>query len=87
MKKKILITGVAGFIGSSIAKKFLDKGFKVFGVDNLSSGNLSNIPRKVEFIKFIMPPLIAICSLILFSSAFIYFHNPIEDKEKNELIN
>ena len=43
--------------------------------------------NKVEFIKFIMPPLIAICSLILFSSAFIYFHNPIEDKEKNELIN
>ena len=30
---------------------------------------------------------IAIFSLILLSSAFIYFHNPIENKEKNEQIN
>ena len=43
--------------------------------------------NKVAFLNFIMPPFIAIFSLILFSSAFIYFHNPIEDKEKNELIN
>ena len=43
--------------------------------------------KKVKFFKFIMPPFIAICSLILFSSIFIYFYNPIEDKEKKELIN
>ena len=43
--------------------------------------------KKVKFFKFIMPPFIAICSLILFSSIFIYFYNPVEDKEKNELIN
>ena len=29
-----------------------------------------------------MPPFIAICSLILISSSFIYFYNPVEDKEK-----
>ena len=59
------------------------------------TGILNNVPKKVRFgvvkkvkiINFIMPPFIAIFSLILFSSAFIYFHNPIEDKEKNELIN
>ena len=44
------------------------------------------INNKVKFFNFIMPPFIAICSLILFSSTFIYFYNPIEDKEKNELI-
>ena len=30
---------------------------------------------------------IAICSLILCTTTFIYFYNPVEDKEKNELIN
>ena len=43
--------------------------------------------NKVKIINFIIPPFIAICSLILLSSAFIYFHNPIENKEKNEQIN
>ena len=43
--------------------------------------------KKVKFLNFIMPPFIAICSLIVFSSIFIYFYNPLEDKEKNELIN
>jgi len=43
--------------------------------------------KKVKFLNFIMPPFIAIFSLILFSSTFIYFYNPIEDKDKNELIN
>jgi len=36
--KKILITGVAGFIGSCVAKRFIDEGFQVAGVDDISSG-------------------------------------------------
>ena len=56
---------------------------------------LNNIPQKVsfdlnkkrKFFNFFLPPLISICSLILFSSIFIYFNNPVEDKQKNELIN
>ena len=55
----------------------------------------NNIPKnlrfglnnKVKFFNFIMPPFIAICSLMLFSSSFIYFYNPLENKEKKELIN
>ena len=43
--------------------------------------------NKVKIINFIIPPFIAICSLFLLSSAFIYFHNPIENKENNEQIN
>ena len=42
---------------------------------------------KVKFFNFLLPPLISICSLILLSSTFIYFDNPIENKDKNELIN
>ena len=56
---------------------------------------LNNIPQKVsfdlnkkrKFFNFFLTPLISICSLILFSSIFIYFNNPVEDKQKNELIN
>jgi len=40
---KILITGVAGFIGSNLAKKLLSLGHKVIGIDNLSYGFMRNI--------------------------------------------
>ena len=34
---KVLITGVAGFIGFHLAKKLLDKKIKVIGIDNLNN--------------------------------------------------
>ena len=40
---KILITGVAGFIGSNLAEKLLEKGHTVIGIDNLNYGFLRNI--------------------------------------------
>jgi len=39
----ILITGVAGFIGSHLAKKFLREGHVVIGIDDLSVGFMENI--------------------------------------------
>jgi len=39
----VIITGVAGFIGSNLAKKLLEEGHRVTGIDNLSYGSLSNI--------------------------------------------
>ena len=53
----------------------------------ISKKGIYGLNNKVKFLNFIMPPFIAIFSLILCSSTFIYFYNPIEDKEKNELIN
>ncbi len=41
--KTCLITGGAGFIGSNLAKDLLDKGYKVVCIDDLSTGNMSNI--------------------------------------------
>jgi len=41
----ILITGVAGFIGSNIAAKFLAQGKVVFGLDNLCRGSLGNLAQ------------------------------------------
>ena len=35
--KKVLVTGAAGFIGFNLCKAFLDKGYKVIGIDNLNS--------------------------------------------------
>jgi len=55
---------------------------------NIISKKLSfGLNNKVKFFNFILPPFIAICSLILFSSSLLYFYNPLEDKEKKELIN
>ena len=69
----------------------LNESSKVHIKKNVISNFIPNKGRfrfnnKVKFLNFIMPPFIAICTLILFSSAFIYFYNPVEDKEKNELI-
>ena len=43
--------------------------------------------KKVKFFNLFIPPFIAIFSLILFSSSFIYFYSPFENIEKKELIN
>ena len=40
---KILITGVAGFIGSNLAKRLLERGHHVTGIDNLNYGFMRNI--------------------------------------------
>ena len=37
MKTKIFITGSSGFIGFHVAKKYLEKGYKVYGFDSMSS--------------------------------------------------
>lgn len=43
MKKRVLITGAAGFIGSHLCDRFIKEGFHVIGMDNLITGNLDNI--------------------------------------------
>lgn len=45
----ILVTGVAGYIGSHFALACLDAGWRVVGIDNLSVGNRSAVPRGVIF--------------------------------------
>lgn len=49
MTKTVLITGVAGFMGSHLADEFLNRGYHVVGIDNLVGGYKSNIPEGVEF--------------------------------------
>lgn len=40
---KILIAGAAGFLGSHLVGRFLDEKFQVIGIDDLSTGSLSNL--------------------------------------------
>jgi UDP-glucose 4-epimerase len=46
---KVLITGVAGFMGSHLADEFIKRGHHVVGIDNLIGGYYENIPDEVEF--------------------------------------
>ena len=46
---KILVTGGAGFIGSTIAEAYLEAGHEVAVVDNLYSGRRENIPPGARF--------------------------------------
>ena len=57
MKKTVLITGAAGFLGSHLCDYFLLKKYKVLGVDNLITGSLKNLSHlksnsDFEFKKF-----------------------------------
>lgn len=49
INKKVLITGVAGFMGSNLADEFIKRGYSVVGIDNLIGGYKQNIPDAVEF--------------------------------------
>jgi nucleoside-diphosphate-sugar epimerase len=49
---RVLITGIAGFIGSFLAHECVARGYEVRGIDNLCTGNLGNIADAVEDIEF-----------------------------------
>jgi len=46
---KVIITGVAGFLGSHLADRFLAEGWEVVGIDNLLGGYLENVPDGIMF--------------------------------------
>lgn len=45
--KKVLITGVAGLLGSHFSKYLLDKGFEVIGIDDLSGGYIDYVDKRL----------------------------------------
>lgn len=50
--KRILITGAAGFLGSHLCDRFIKEGYEVIGMDNLITGNLSNIEHLFPLKEF-----------------------------------
>ncbi len=89
----LLITGIAGFIGSKIALAAIQQGHAVFGVDDLSNGKSINIPNQCEFLQYdlankkiknYLPKNIdIILHLAGQSSGEISFDDPINDLQKN----
>lgn len=90
---KLLITGIAGFIGSRIAHAAIDQGHEVIGVDDLSQGYKHNVPKDCHFLDLdlahektssALPTQVdVILHLAGQSSGEISFDNPVADLEKN----
>ena len=49
--RNVLVTGGAGFIGSHVVDAYLERGDRVWVVDDLSSGCLANVNSKAEFVE------------------------------------
>jgi UDP-glucose 4-epimerase len=52
MSLKCLVTGAAGFIGSHLVDRLLDRGYSVLGVDNMKLGRRANIAAALENNRF-----------------------------------
>jgi UDP-glucose 4-epimerase len=50
-KYKILVTGVAGFLGSHLSEQLANMGHEVIGIDNMAGGYDDNIPKNIKFMK------------------------------------
>jgi len=48
---RILVTGGAGFIGSNVVDAYIEKGYEVVVVDDLSSGKKENLNKKAKFYR------------------------------------
>ena len=51
-KKRVLITGAAGFLGSHLCDRFIKEGYHVIGMDNLITGDLKNIEHLFKLANF-----------------------------------
>jgi UDP-glucose 4-epimerase len=47
---RVLITGGAGFIGSTLARRLIATGYEVVVIDNLSTGTKENVPPAARFV-------------------------------------
>jgi UDP-glucose 4-epimerase len=50
-RPRVLVTGVAGFIGAHVAGECVRQGYEVVGLDDLSGGFEANVPKEVKFVK------------------------------------
>ncbi len=71
---KALVTGGAGYIGSTVSNLLLDKGHQVTIIDNLSTGVKKNIPRKAIFYKMDISDKKKLKKLFLKNNFDVVFH-------------
>lgn len=68
----VVVTGVAGFLGSHIADAYLAKGWQVRGIDNLLGGSADNVPAGVEFYNLDLDDLEAISPVFVGADLVIH---------------
>lgn len=93
IKKKILVTGAAGFIGSKICTELIKKNYSIIGCDDFSTGSKKNIIKGIKFIKIDLSNKKAINKLpknidYIFhlagqSSGEKSFEDPLDDLKRN----
>lgn len=87
MKDKILITGGAGYIGSKVSHDLIKRGYKVYIVDNLSTGFKRLIPKKAKFFLCNILNKKKIIKIIIENNINIVMHFAaslsVEESEKN----
>lgn len=52
LRKRMLITGAAGFLGSHLCDRFIEEGYHVIAMDNLVTGDLKNIEHLFKLEQF-----------------------------------
>ena len=84
IKKRNLITGGSGFLGSHLAKRLLEKGEEVISLDNFFTGTKKNIEELYKYSNFelirhdVTEPLKIEVDKIWPASPIHYQHNPIK---------
>lgn len=68
----MVVTGVAGFLGSHLADAYLAKGWQVRGIDNLLGGSLDNVPDGVEFYELDLDDLESISPVFVGADLVIH---------------
>lgn len=89
----LVVTGVGGFIGSSIARRLFHDGYRIVGIDDFSTGDRNNVPSGIELVeadlaevetaKFLPTRAHAVLHLAGQSSGEASFDDPVADLEKN----
>lgn len=94
---RVLVTGGAGFIGSHLVDELVERNYKVFIIDNLSTGFMRNVNKKADFSSIDLREFARVKDFWSRKKPEIVFHlaaqanvrksvaNPLEDAEINIL--
>ncbi len=71
---RVLVTGGAGYIGSTVCNLLVDSGHEVNILDNLSTGKKSNIPKNATFFKVDIGDTKKIKKILINKKIDVVFH-------------
>lgn len=74
MKRRAVVTGGAGFIGSHVADSFIAAGFDLLIIDDLSTGKMENVNRRAAFVEADIMSEECLDAIIAFKPEIISHH-------------